>query len=352
VDFADNYVSLAITYKYEGLYNEAIEVCRYCIENFSDIEYIRYEIAQAYLCKGQLDKALEEINRAQSLFPFTSYYYGALIWLKGNILMCMEDWLNAEKEYQRLLDSQRSRFWPGYGFGQLGYMLETQGRLKASIEMFEQGMRDAEDKDLFRWQLTFHRHLAHGYLQTGNLAEALEEVVEAIKLAETYAGQRIQVKAQFLKGEIYLRMDSIEEAQKTADEIKIIVENGLNTKLIRYYYLLKGLIEFKKNNFDEAEEYHVQALSLLPFQVPYSEAIGDLAVFYDAIAKTYLKLEELDKAQENYEKIISFTDGRLKFGVIYAKAFYILGKIHEQKGDQAKAIENYEKFYNFLLSTF
>lgn len=91
-------------------------------------------------------------------------------------------------------------------------------------------------------------------------------------------------------------MGSIEETQKSADEINIIVENGLNKKLIRYNYLLKGLIEFKKNNFEEAKEYLIQALSLLPFQVPYSEANEDLAVFYDAMAKTYLKLEEIDKA--------------------------------------------------------
>ena len=35
---------------------------------------------------------------------------------------------------------------------------------------------------------------------------------------------------------------------------------------------------------------------------------------------------------------------RQKDGDIYVKAFYMLGKIHEQQGDSAKAIEHYEKF--------
>ena len=47
-----------------------------------------------------------------------------------------------------------------------------------------------------------------------------------------------------------------------------------------------------------------------------------------------------------YEKIISLTTGRLYYGDIYAKAFYMLGKIYEEQGNTAKAIDHYEKFLN------
>jgi cytochrome c-type biogenesis protein CcmH/NrfG len=36
--------------------------------------------------------------------------------------------------------------------------------------------------------------------------------------------------------------------------------------------------------------------------------------------------------------------GRADYGDIYAKSFYMLGKIYEQQGDTAKAIDHYEKF--------
>jgi tetratricopeptide (TPR) repeat protein len=139
-------------------------------------------------------------------------------------------------------------------------------------------------------------------------------------------------------------MDSIEEAQQEADEMKKLVDSRSAKKKIRYYYLLMGMIEFHKNNYKDAEKYQTQALSLLPYSGLIYHWIGYQAVFQDALAMTYLKLGELDKTQEQYEKIVSLTEGRLSFGIIYAKSYYRLGQIFEQKGWKGKAIEQYEKF--------
>jgi tetratricopeptide (TPR) repeat protein len=70
----------------------------------------------------------------------------------------------------------------------------------------------------------------------------------------------------------------------------------------------------------------------------------EYALFLDPLALAYYRLENLDKAQEQYEKITSLTTGRLHCGDIYAKSFYMRAKIYEHKGWKGKAIENYEKF--------
>jgi tetratricopeptide (TPR) repeat protein len=62
------------------------------------------------------------------------------------------------------------------------------------------------------------------------------------------------------------------------------------------------------------------------------------------LALAYYESGDLDKAQEEYERITALTNGRIYYGDIYAKSFYMLGKIHEEQGDTAKAIEHYEKF--------
>jgi len=53
---------------------------------------------------------------------------------------------------------------------------------------------------------------------------------------------------------------------------------------------------------------------------------------------------DFKKACEEYEKITHLTKGRLYFGDIYARSFYMLGKLYEKKSWEAKAIEHYEKF--------
>ncbi len=40
----------------------------------------------------------------------------------------------------------------------------------------------------------------------------------------------------------------------------------------------------------------------------------------------------------------SLTMGKRNYGDIYAKSYYMLGKICEQKGDKVKAAEHYQKF--------
>ncbi|MCP5049666.1 MAG: hypothetical protein GY940_21025 [bacterium] len=62
------------------------------------------------------------------------------------------------------------------------------------------------------------------------------------------------------------------------------------------------------------------------------------------MARAYTKNGHLEKAAQAYEKITSLTFGRLEDGDIYAKSFYHLGKIYQQKGWKGKAIENYRKF--------
>ena len=63
-------------------------------------------------------------------------------------------------------------------------------------------------------------------------------------------------------------------------------------------------------------------------------------------AFAYHKSGNLDRAREEYEKIARLTIGKIDYGDIYAKSYYMLGKINEQQGNKSKAIEHYEKFLN------
>ena len=71
---------------------------------------------------------------------------------------------------------------------------------------------------------------------------------------------------------------------------------------------------------------------------------GPHALFIEPLASAYYKSGNLERAKKEYERILSLTSGRIRFGDNYARSFYMLGKICEQQGNKDKAIENYERF--------
>ena len=101
------------------------------------------------------------------------------------------------------------------------------------------------------------------------------------------------------------------------------------------------MIELKRRNFPKAIEYFMNAVSLLPAQRHFMDTH---AAFIDPLASAYYKSGDLEKARQEYKKITTLTAGRVYYGDIYTKSFYMLGKIHEELGDTAKAIKHYEKF--------
>jgi tetratricopeptide (TPR) repeat protein len=98
-------------------------------------------------------------------------------------------------------------------------------------------------------------------------------------------------------------------------------------------------MKLEEEKFSEAIQDFKKDLSL--------ESGGPLiksARVIDSLALAYYRSGDVEKAREEYERITSLTDGRLHLGDIYAKSFYMLGKIYEQQGQKAKAIEYYEEF--------
>ena len=179
------------------------------------------------------------------------------------------------------------------------------------------------------------------HLRLGNPEKALEEFGKAWDIAVDQEWLSSQRWVLYWKGLTYLQMKSVDEAQRVAVELREMIEKGIYKKSIRIYYLLMGLIEFEKDNIFKAVEYLEKAVRSLPYQ-DYSP--GPHATFIYSLALAYYEAEDFDKALEEYERIVALTTGRLSYGDIYAKSFFMLGKIYEQQGNTAKAIENHEKF--------
>ncbi|MBW1824905.1 MAG: tetratricopeptide repeat protein [Deltaproteobacteria bacterium] len=140
---------------------------------------------------------------------------------------------------------------------------------------------------------------------------------------------------------IYVAMGLPGKAQKTMDEMKELIGPVDQPQSSREYYHLMGQIEISKGNFAKATEFLKEVVLSLPY--PYRKN-NNHAFYIDSLAHAFYKSGDIKSAEAEYRKITELTTSRLFFGDIYAKSYYMLGKIYEQQGDTSKAIEHYEKF--------
>ena len=322
-----NYASLL---RLQGKYDESIEACEKYINNFSDHHALRRIIARTLMAQGKYDSAIDEVNNAFVLNPLNQNNFAR----KGEILQLKGDFLEAEKEYNK--DNR--------GRKRTENIYITQGRLSEGIEIIEQNIVFAKETNDKRLELTMRRKLIYLFVDIYQDEDrAIQEFEQALNLAYDNYYWNLATELLSQKGLAYLVKNSLSEAEKTAEKLNnLIVEStgkpGFNKRSKSEYFHLMGRIELKKKNFKEATDYFNQALALEPHGRQQS------AEYIRSLAMAYYESGEFEKAAEEYLRIAQLTTGRLEYGDIYAKAFYMLGKINEQMGNKTKAIEHYEKF--------
>jgi len=329
------YLTLARVASAKGLFDEAREVLEFYLNNFSDNASIHWHLARNYVSQGKLDLALVELDKGFSLNQSPDFIYS-----RGDVYFYRENLSDAEKEYQKLLEVEDKAYHVAC-MGRLAYSYLLQGRFEESRNKVRQAIELLKKLDEKSWIPMLHGYLSYLYLKSGNPEEALKEADNMFRTAGEEEILTGQIRALYRKGLIFLEINSMDEAQKTAVALKEMIDQWLNKKLIRLYYHLMGMIELEGENYAKAIDYFNQALALIPFG-----PLNKNASFIDSLASAYYKSGDIEKAREEYERILPLTQGRLDYGDIYVKSFYTLGKIYEKKGWEGKAIEHYEKFLN------
>jgi serine/threonine protein kinase/Tfp pilus assembly protein PilF len=330
-EFAPTYNQLATCYRARGDYNQAKQVLEFYLENIGDSVAIRRGFAIHYRLLGEYDLALSEIEKAFAINPKDI----SILNVQAQVYLYKGDLENAENVCWKLMEFTEpgARYLSTSQFDNLDLILGRYERDKSRINSLIDFMRNTGVK----WaESNAHRWLAYIHIQTGNFDEAVRECEQSWKYAVEAERPGLQRETLHLKGLAYIRQGSLAEAEQTAEELKRLIESGMDKKSIRLYYHLAGLIKLEKKNYAKAVDLIRKAISLVLYQSD--------ALYIDSLASVYYKSGNLKKAQEQYEKIISLNDGRLGYNDIYAKSFYMLGMIYEQQGNKGKAIEHYERF--------
>ena len=102
---------------------------------------------------------------------------------------------------------------------------------------------------------------------------------------------------------------------------------------------LQGRIELERGNYALAIEYLQQVKTLIPY-FNYNRHAWHL----EPLARAYFESGSFEMARQEYEFITTLRLGRYRDGDIYAKSFYMLGRIAEELGDNKEARKQYSRF--------
>jgi tetratricopeptide (TPR) repeat protein len=328
-----------------GDYDKAREVAEIYVSEIEDHPEMRGSLSIAYLCQGEYDKAWAEIEKAIAL-GFDPAYWNDLI--KGGILQAKGDLTGAESHFQKLAESRNvlNRL---TGREYLGGLALLQGRYKEAAVQLAQALDIAEAGEDRANMSRLYTHLAYINLQSGNYEAALDACDKALENGPYSVDALNAIKlANQVKGLCQLRLNDIEAAWETAQNLEAAAEQDPSRLSMRYYLHLAGHVEMAKGNTIEAIKRFEEAASLLPAQNQF-----DLAgfknsfrrtIYLASLAEAYFTAGDLEKAREAYESLTSLTIGRQHWGDLYVKAFYWLGRISERQGKIGEAISYYQHF--------
>jgi serine/threonine protein kinase/Flp pilus assembly protein TadD len=333
-EFIFSHTQLADSYASKGMYDKAKEILRNYINNISDHALAHHGLAYLHLDLEEFDQALSETEKAIYLHP--THFENLTI--KGNIYYYRGEFLKAEEEYLKLMQTTEPAG-QSTGFINMINLKILQGKFDEATSLAKQGVELSQKLGQKLWESRWHLGGAQFYVHSGDLEEAIKESDEAWRSAEEIGFLHGQRRALYIKGLALLKIGSVEEARKTANNLKDMIEQGLRKNAIRLYFHLAGMLELEEGNYSKAIQYFNDALTLVPYG-----PLAKRADFINSLALAYYKSGDLNKALGEYERITTLTTGRDQYGDIYAKSFYMLGKIFEQQGDTANAKENYEKF--------
>ena len=331
-EFISAYAVLGDAYESNGLYEKAQEVYEDYRDNFSDNATIHTYLANNYVYQEKYELALEEAEKAIALNP-QSYNASGIYHLMGQYERAEED---LQKYFET--DNDTSQLY-GRRWSEVHY--RTLGQFEKAKEYAQQGIELSDKLKLYGWKSWFLLQLGLDYLETGKIELAKQVFEKMYDNAIENDVSRHNLGALYWQGRVYIKMDSIDEAHKLAVKLKQLIDESIYPRDIYLFHHLKGQIELEEDNFTGAIEELQKARGYESAQRSWFD-MHAMNIF--PLGMAFYVSRDLTKSREMFEELTRLTTGRIWWGDLYAKSFYMLGKIHQEEGREAKAIENYEKF--------
>jgi tetratricopeptide (TPR) repeat protein len=271
------------------------------------------------LAKGQLDRALSELNRQHGLFP------GLGLDLEyGDILLLSGDFLAAEDRYIRA----------GRSLPEVKVRLARLALAQGRYGLADRLARAGGDPSLVAYVAGRQGRAADG------IAVAGREPAD-----EGASRSRSKLDGLLIKGALEVQRGDLEAAEATAARLGETNPDGLEKAKRRALKSLEGLIAAATEQPERAAAELDGAVGLL------SRDVWDFKVMVDTQALTlywaarqHESSGDTAKALEFFRRILGLNAGRLTHPDLYALSWFSIGKILEAEGNPEEARRSYLKF--------
>ena len=342
VGFTNNgatFYRLSQIYMDQERYAEAEDLLEIGLERFPNNSLIFQRMARLHALQQEFEKALFWCDRGFEVEPIQ--FRDSLV--RGDVLFFLGDFLAAEKEYLSCDDSKNNK-----------------ARIDAAISLFQLYKTQGRFEDVRVQAETAKRTLTknRGWdfdpinAELSRLNKLYGNIEEALTLSDDVLEPSIRFK---LQGDAYIATKQLARLDEVFTEIDQLLQEANNSDWA--FYLAQNDIERPYSKRQLKSLYYLQAKRALE-NGDYEQALEKVemgkalyvglnlipADLIEILAKAYYESGDLESAREQFEWISRMTYNRKEYGDIYAKSFYMLGRIFEELGKKHKALENYEKF--------
>ncbi|MFA9454941.1 MAG: tetratricopeptide repeat protein, partial [Candidatus Aminicenantaceae bacterium] len=347
--FATN--NLGYLYLRIGEKDKALNMFNRYASNLPDDANPWDSIAETYFHMGRLQDAISNYRAALEIRPD----FGSGIPL-GYIYALKEDYTEAMSWIERFIDTAQSPGIAIFGYAWKAFYCSLLGRYSEAYDIMEETFLKSDSSG--GESPVFELHWVKGWLayESGDLDLARSYFTTYAEFMRR-RNPNLQV---FYSASLSLRLGLIDlKAGEAASARRRLGElNGLFPEMQEAVGpITEGRVTHARDRFEaelllEEDQPH-RALEICmntaPLTIPLMSNEDALAVYNlpserDTLARAFVKLGDMDKAIQEYEKLITFDPDSQERRLVHPRFHYRLAKLYEQTGQKNKALLHYRKF--------
>jgi tetratricopeptide (TPR) repeat protein len=320
------YNSLAYSYDRVGDLERALEMNQMYADLVPDEPNPLDSRGDILARNGKLKEALDAYKGALAV---NSMFFGSL--LKAGHMLLFMDLPDSALVIYRLAANHQLPGARAYGRLQRAYPLVMQGKLDEALRVLDDGIGADRLEDRKMERAYKHMLKASIYELMGRIPAALTEARLAVDVRRELDSSYLS-SADLYAGLLLIQLDSIDQAERLAEEFKAQRHLGRNRNI--NYLILRGELQRNRGELLAAvSSLEESANSTDQFHAHYRLGLA------------YLEAGESQQAAAVFEnQLRNYTWWRLQWSAWNLQMYFYLGKAYEMSGQNADAMEQHQAF--------